>query len=155
LIIANAWHHRSDSLSSVAVLLGVIGARIHPSWHVLDSFAALVVSFFIVKVGLEIIGSTMKEFIDTAPPPDIIEKIMDCTLSVDGVIESHDLRVRTSGGLYQMETHIVVDENLSVKDGHKIAKEVERCLSDEFDDLGRVIIHVDPGIKKQNPPSNS
>ncbi len=148
LIVANAWHHRSDALSSIAVLLGVAGARIRPSWHILDSFAALIVSFFIIKVGLEIIGRTLREFIDAAPPPGILESIRQCTLSIEGVLDTHDLRVRTSGGLYQIETHIVVDGSLTVRESHKIAKEVEKCLGEELDDFASVIIHVDPSGKE-------
>lgn len=144
LIIANAWHHRTDALSSVAVLLGVAGAQIKPSWHVLDSFAALIVSFFIVKVGLEILGNTMKEFIDAAPDPLVLDKIRHCTLGVDGVLDIHDLRVRTSGGLFQMEVHIVVDGHITVIEGHRIAKEVETCLREEIEDFDRVIVHMDP-----------
>jgi len=144
LIVANAWHHRSDSLSSVAVLMGVTGALIKPSWHILDSFAALVVSFFIMKAGIETLGKSLREFTDTAPPPEIMDKILQCTRSVEGVLDTHDLRVRTSGGLYQMETHIVVDGNLTVAEGHRIANAVEKCLVDEVEDLDRVIVHVDP-----------
>ncbi|OPX36405.1 MAG: hypothetical protein B1H12_07095 [Desulfobacteraceae bacterium 4484_190.2] len=144
LIIANAWHHRSDALSSVAVLLGVTGTLINPSWHVLDSFAALLVSFFIIKVGLEILRNSLREFTDTAPPPEVLNKISDCTRSVKGVCDMHDLRVRISGGLYQMETHIVVDGQLTVVEGHKIAKAVESCLAEGIENLDRVIVHVDP-----------
>jgi cation diffusion facilitator family transporter len=151
LIVANAWHHRSDALSSVAVFLGVTGALINPSWHILDAFAALLVSFFIVKVGLEILGKSLREFTDTAPPPEIMKKISQCTRSVDGVLNTHDLRVRTSGGLYQMETHIVVDGQLTVMEGHRIAKAVESCLIEEVEDLDRVIVHVDPAIEYENP----
>ncbi|MBN1624976.1 MAG: cation transporter [Deltaproteobacteria bacterium] len=144
LIVANAWHHRSDAISSLAALLGVAGARINPSWHILDSFAALLVSFFIVKVGLDILKNALREFTDTAPPPEILDKMRGCALSVDGVIDIHDLRVRTSGGLYQMEAHIVVDGQLTVIEGHKIAKAVENCLYSELDDFDRVIVHMDP-----------
>ena len=154
LIIANAWHHRSDALSSVAVLLGVTGTLINPSWHVLDSFAALLVSFFIVKVGLEILRNSLREFTDTSPPPEILNKIRHCTKSVGGVLDIHDLRVRTSGGLYQMETHIVVDGQLTVVEGHRIAKEVESCLAEEIEDLDRVIVHVDPAIEEKVPESS-
>ena len=154
LIIANAWHHRSDALSSIAVLLGVAGALIHPAWHILDSFAALIVSFFILKVGLEIVGKTMREFIDAAPSQSVLDSIKDCTLDVEGVLETHDLRVRTSGGLYQMEVHIVVDGNLKVIEGHKIAKDVEKCLREKFDEFERVIIHVDPSGEVSNVSSN-
>jgi len=144
LIVANAWHHRSDSLSSVAVLIGVGGALIHPSWHVLDSYAALLVSFFIVKVGLDIMKDSLGELIDTAPPSDILGTISGCARGVPGVLDVHDLRVRSSGGLYQVEAHIVVDVNLTVLQGHGIAKEVERCLLEQVAHLDRVIVHVDP-----------
>jgi len=150
-IVANAWHQRSDALSSVAVLLGVAGARIKPSWHILDSLAALLVSFFIVKVGLEILWNTFREFTDTAPQPETLNKITDCIRTVEGVIDMHDLRVRTSGGLYQMETHIVVDGQLTVAEGHRIAKAVEICLAEEIADVARVIVHVDPAMKEKEP----
>jgi cation diffusion facilitator family transporter len=144
LIVANAWHQRSDALSSVAVLLGVTGARINPSWHILDSYAALVVSFFIIKVGLGILQGTLRELTDTAPPSEILSEIRKYTLGVTGVIDMHDLRARTLGGLHQMEVHIVVDGRLPVIEGHRIAKEVESRLREEISDLDRVIVHVDP-----------
>jgi len=144
LIVANAWHHRSDALSSVAVLLGVAGTFINPAWHILDAFAALIVSFFIIKVGFDILRKTLREFTDTAPRPEIIEKLMQLSRAVDGVMDAHDLRVRTSGGFYQAEIHIVVDGQLTVVEGHRIAKTVEHCLAAEMDELDRVIVHVDP-----------
>jgi len=149
LIVANAWHHRSDVLSSVAVFIGVAGTQINPSWHILDSFAALLVSFFIVKVGLEILRDALREFTDTAPQPEIIGKIQQCALSVNGVLDTHDLRVRTSGGLFQMEIHIVVDGQLTVLEGHKISKAVEGCLSEDVGNFSSITIHVDPEIENR------
>jgi len=147
LIMANAWHHRSDAFSSVAVFIGVGGTLIEPSWHILDAYAALLVSFFVVKVGLEILKDALREFTDTAPQPEVIAKIKECALSVNGVEGMHDLRVRTSGGHYQMEIHIVVDGRLTVSEGHKIAKEVEGCLVDDVGNFNRITIHVDPEIE--------
>ena len=144
LIVANAWHHRSDALSSVAVLLGVIGTRINPAWHMLDSFAAGLVSFFIVRVGLRILGNSLREFTDTAPKVDTLDSIRNCARNVEGVLDIHDLRVRTAGGLYQMEIHITVDGHIPVVDGHRVAKEVERCLSHDIEGIDRIIVHVDP-----------
>ena len=135
----------------MAVFAGVTGTLINPSWHILDSFAALLVSFFIVKVGLEILRDSLREFTDTAPPPEILRKIIHCTRNVEGVLDTHDLRVRTSGGLYQMETHIVVDGQLSVAEGHRIAKAVESCLAEEVEDIDQIIVHVDPGIVEKKP----
>lgn len=143
-LVANAWHHRSDALSSVAVLLGLAGAQIRQDWHILDSYAALVVSFLILKVGVEVVWSSLLEFTDTAPKEDVLSRIQTCALKVEGVLGLHDLKVRTSSGLYQMEIHVVVDGDLSVRAGHNIAKAVESCLMDEFEDLGQIIVHVDP-----------
>ncbi|MEJ2723261.1 MAG: cation diffusion facilitator family transporter [Deltaproteobacteria bacterium] len=141
---ANAWHHRSDAFSSVAVLLGVGGAQINPDWHILDAYAALVVSLFIFKVGLGVLVSSVREFTDTAPTPDIMDRVRSCAGTVPGVIETHDIRVRMSGGYYQMELHAVVDGALTVAEGHQIAKKIEACLREEFDQSSQVIIHVDP-----------
>jgi len=148
VVVANAWHHRSDALSSVAVLLGVIGAQIRDEWHILDAFAALVVSFFILKISIEILWDTVREFTDTAPGSKVLDKITHATLSIDGVIGIHDLKVRTSGGLYQMELHIVVNGGLTVAEGHRIAKAVEHRLSEEIEEFGQIIIHVDPLMQK-------
>jgi cation diffusion facilitator family transporter len=148
LIVANAWHHRSDALSSVAVLVGVAGTQIQPKWYFLDAFAALLVSFFIVKVGLEILKSALHEFIDAAPKPEVIDQIMKCALTVNGVHTAHDLKIRTSGGRYQMEIHIVVDGRLTVLEGHKLAKAVENCLIEDVGNFERIIVHVDPEMEK-------
>jgi len=150
LIVANAWHHRSDALSSVAVFAGVACARIKPAWHVADAFAALLVSFFIIKVGLDILGNTFHELSDAAPNPKNLEKIKQCALNAGGVINAHDLRVRTSGGRYQIEIHIVVDALWTVAQGHRVAKAVEKCLIDDFDEIDKVIVHVDPSEDNGN-----
>ena len=151
LIIANAWHHRSDALSSVAVLVGVAGAILHPAWHILDAYATLLVSFLILKVGVDIIKTSVKEITDTAPAPDVTEKIRECSLAVEGVAGTHDLRVRTLGGRFQVEIHIEVDGMLTVTQGHHIAKEVENCLLEEISDIENIIIHVDPAGKIISP----
>jgi len=107
----------------------------------------LLVSFFIIKVGLDILKKTLREFTDAAPRPEIIEKLMQLSRAVEGVMDAHDLRVRTSGGFYQAEIHIVVDGQLTVVEGHRIAKTVEHCLAKEMDELDRVIVHVDPVVE--------
>jgi cation diffusion facilitator family transporter len=144
LIEVNAWHHRSDALSSVAVFLGVLGATIHPGWRILDAYAALLVSFFVVKVGLDALRDSLREFTDTAPAPEVVDQIRRCISATDGVMDVHDIRVRTAGGRYQMEAHVEVRDRLTVGEGHRIAKSVESCLLEEIGDMDRVIIHVDP-----------
>ncbi len=144
VIMANAWHQRSDALSSVAVFIGVAGARLNPDWHILDAYAALIVSLLVLKVGAEVLWRSLQELTDTAPPPEVLDKMGRCISGVDGVLGHHDLKVRTSGGQYQMEAHIVVNGSLTVIEGHGIAKAVEFCLNEEIEDLSQVIIHVDP-----------
>ncbi|MBW1912910.1 MAG: cation transporter, partial [Deltaproteobacteria bacterium] len=94
-----------------------------------------------------ILGSSLLEFTDTAPRPEVLDMIRQCTLKVEGVLDIHDLRVRTSGGLYQVETHISVDGQLTVVQAHSIASAVEDCLAKEVEDLDRIIVHVDPATK--------
>lgn len=143
-IMANAWHHRSDALSSLAVLAGVTAARIQPHWHILDSYAALLVSFFIVKVGIQTLRDALVELADTAPSPAVLEEIERCIRAVPDVENHHDLRVRTTGGLLHIEVHIVIDGALSVIQGHRIAKQVEAMLNANIKDLSLVIVHMDP-----------
>ncbi len=149
VIVANAWHHRSDALSSVAVFIGVGGAQIKPAWHILDAYAALVVSLLVLKVGIEVLWHSIQELTDTAPPSEVLDKMGECIKGVEGVLGHHDLKVRSSGGRFQMEAHIVVEGSLTVIEGHRIAKEVEFCLIEEIEDLNQVIIHVDPDRRKK------
>jgi cation diffusion facilitator family transporter len=144
VVVANAWHHRSDALSSVAVLIGVVAAQINPEWHILDSYAALVVALLIAGVGARILWRAVKEVTDTAPPKNVIENMRACARGVPGVIDEHDLKVRSLGGIYHLHIHITVKGDLNVREGHAIAKEVERCLLSDIKNVGEVIVHVDP-----------
>ncbi|MCF8033097.1 MAG: cation diffusion facilitator family transporter [Desulfarculaceae bacterium] len=143
-VVANAWHHRSDALSSIAVLVGVAGTLINPAWHSLDSWAALVVAALVAKAGVQILWGTIQEMIDTSPRQEVVGNIRACALGVPGVMEVHDLKVRSVGGRYQMQLHIVVDSRLSVVQGHDIAKEVEHCVLGDVKEAVEVVVHVDP-----------
>ncbi|MFQ5499938.1 MAG: cation diffusion facilitator family transporter [Candidatus Zixiibacteriota bacterium] len=143
-LIGNAWHHRSDALSSVAVLVGVVAARIDPAWQMADSYAALVVTFFVGKVGFSLIWSALRELSDAAPDREVLEQIAETASEVDGVLDVHDMRARYSGSTIFVEMHIVVDGDQSVRAGHDIARRVKRGLLDSFVSITHVIIHVDP-----------
>ena len=146
-VVANAWHHRSDALSSVAVLIGVAVALIHPAWHSLDSWAALVVAVLVAKVGAQVFWGALKEMTDTSPGNEVVLSIKACALGVPGVRQVHDLKVRSMGGRLQMQLHVVVDPAISVVQGHAIAKEVEGCVLDQFSDASEVMVHVDPDAR--------
>ncbi|MCK4371795.1 MAG: cation transporter, partial [candidate division Zixibacteria bacterium] len=95
-VIANAWHHRSDALSSIAVLVGVTAAYLSPAWAMADAYAALVVTFFVVKIGAGLIWSAAEEVIDTAPDQAAMDQVKETALRVPGVQQTHDIRARLS-----------------------------------------------------------
>jgi cation diffusion facilitator family transporter len=149
-VIANAWHHRTDAFSSIAVLIGVGATYINRAWHLADSIAALVVIFFVLRVGGKLVWSAFKELADTAPDRALLAKITEAAYRIEGVRQVHDLRARHSGSQIFVEIHIVVDPDLTVREGHAIAKQVKRTLLEDFRDVTRVITHVDPELKLED-----
>ena len=143
-VIANAWHHRTDALSSVAVLIGVGGAYLNPSWVLADVLAAMFVTFFVIKVGGQMLWQGVREIIDTAPNQEIIDQIHDAAYGIKGARQIHDIRARYSGGQILVEMHIEVNPNISVFEGHEIAAAVKYSILEKVEDVARVIIHVDP-----------
>jgi cation diffusion facilitator family transporter len=146
-LIGNAWHHRTDAMSSIAVLVGILAAFINPKWGLGDIFAALFVTYFIFKVGGRLLWSGLKEIIDTAPDKEVINQIYQFASTSPGVREIHDIRARYFGGQILVELHVVVDPTLSVFEGHEIAAAVKYTVMNCVDDVARVIIHIDPDIK--------
>ena len=149
-VIANAWHHRTDALSSVAVLIGVGATYVNENWHLADSIAALAVIYFVVKVGGRLTWSALKELADTAPDRDVLASLSTHAAAIEGVRQVHDLRARHSGSQIFVEIHIVVDPDLTVRAGHEIAKTVKASLLREFADVTRVIVHVDCELKPED-----
>ncbi|MCK4856646.1 MAG: cation transporter, partial [candidate division Zixibacteria bacterium] len=152
ILVANAWHHRTDAFSSVAVLIGVLATYVNPAWYWADSLAALVVSVFIVKVAVSLIWRAFREVIDTAPDANIVDHLTRCASSVAGVRGVHDIKARYFGPHIFVEVHVVVDPTLTVKEGHAIAKQVEACLIADVGDVSRVITHVDPDTDDNQEP---
>lgn len=147
-MVGNAWHHRTDALSSVAVLIGCGAVYINPDWHIADALAAIVVAGFIGKVGVRLIWETFKEVVDTAPDPEVVRQVMEQASDVNGVRQVHDIRARCAGQQVFLEIHVVVDPNVTVRDGHAIAKQVEHRLIRAIPEVTRVITHVDPDPKE-------
>ena len=126
VVIANAWHHRSDALSSVAVFIGIGAALFDPELRILDPIVTLVVALFILRVAWQVIWGSFKEFTDAAPPAEITERLYRMVREVPGVVDAHALKVRSAGGLYLVQVHVDVDGTLSVTEGHEIADTVGR-----------------------------
>lgn len=143
-LLGNAWHHRSDALSSVAVLIGVGAARINPDWAIADTLAALVVTYFVLRVGGKLVLAGAKEVVDTAPDRDILKQLEALATDVEGVEQAHDLKARYSGSDILVEIHIVVDPDITVRQGHRIADNARLKLLEAIPEVSRVLVHVDP-----------
>lgn len=142
MLHANAWHSRSDAISSIIVVIGVGGAMIgFPS---LDAVGAIAVALMIAKIGWDLLWKSLQELIDTALEPQEVEKIREMILQVDGVRACHMLRTRYSGSDSLVDVHILVDPSLSVSEGHQIGERVRARLIDEVEHVADVTVHIDP-----------
>ena len=142
LLAANAWHHRSDAISSIVVFIGVGGSLL--GFPYLDAFAALAVAVMIVKIGWDQTWSAVRELIDTGLEPQKIKAIKRVIKQVEGVKSMHMLRSRRMAGTSLIDVHIEVDSHLSVSEGHHIGYYVRMRLMEEHESIGDVMIHIDP-----------
>jgi cation diffusion facilitator family transporter len=144
-VIANAWHHRSDALSSVPPALAVAAALIDPDWAFLDQVGASVVSLFIFHAAYKIGRPAFDKLIDRGAPERELQKIRTIAKSVVGVEDVHAVRTRYVGSLnLAVDLHVMVAPDLSVYDGHEIAKAVRSRLMSEGPDVFDVIVHIEP-----------
>lgn len=141
LLIANAWHSRSDSLSSIVVVIGIIGTMLGVLW--LDTAAAILVAAMIGKMGFSLAWSNAKQLVDTALPENEVTEFKNCALQVDGVKDIHSLRTRKSGSMVFVDIHIQVDARASVSEGHQIGQWVTLRLLQDFPSIEDVTFHID------------
>jgi cation diffusion facilitator family transporter len=151
LIIANAWHHRSDAASSIVVFVGLIGSL--AGYIYLDAVAAIVVGCLIIKMGWSYGWNSVKELVDTAVEPHMLTTIEQVILHVDGVHKIHQLRTRMMGPDIFIDVHIQVSPTISVSEGHFIAQHVHQALIDKFEHVKDVTVHVDPEDDETCNPS--
>ncbi|MGR9052587.1 MAG: cation diffusion facilitator family transporter [Gammaproteobacteria bacterium] len=142
LLLANAWHHRSDAISSIVVIVGIGGVML--GYAFADAFAAVIVALMVAKIGLTLVGQSIKELVDTSLPENFVNEIRRSIKTTPGVRGIHLLRTRQMGEDAYIDTHIVVDSRISVSEGHVIGDKVRYKLISEFDDVVDVLVHVDP-----------
>ncbi len=140
-LVANAWHHRSDAISSIAALVGIGGAM--AGYPIMDPIAAIIVSVMIVKVGYNIAFKGLSDLMDTALSEEETHRIETMINEMPGVIQTHNLRTRQIGGEVLMDVHILVDPEASVTEGHQIAENVRRELIRAMDNVQDILVHVD------------
>ena len=142
---ANAWHHRSDALSSIGTAIGIGGAIIGGErWAVLDPIASIVVGAFIVKVAVDLLRKGVGELMEQSLPEEVENEIMDIVRAVPDVLEPHELCTRRIGNHYAIEMHILMDGDLPLKEAHDKASEIERRLKKRYGEETHVAIHVEP-----------
>lgn len=142
MLRANAWHSRTDAISSVVVVIGVIGVML--GFAYLDAIAAVVVALMIAKIGWDLAWKSIQELIDTSLDESEVEEIRASILDVAGVRALHMLRTRRSGSDALVDVHILVDPSLSVSEGHQIGEAVRKRLIERLDDVSDVTVHIDP-----------
>lgn len=147
-VIANAWHHRSDSFSSIAVLTGLLIAYFYPDLHMIDSYMGIAVSFIIVKIGVDVIFKSTKRIIDTAPPIEIQKKVFKLLKANKEVLDYHNVRMRYIGNEICIEMHIMVNSGYSIKKAHDISDKIEKEITRKLVDIYDVTIHIEPYITK-------
>ena len=144
-LVANAWHHRSDAYSSIGTMLGIGGAIFAGAkWRILDPLAAVVVSFFIAKVAVNILKSSLDELLEHSLSASIENEIKSIILSVDGVSSPHHLRTRRIGYNYAIDVHIRMDGDMTLTEAHQKTSVVERLLKEHFGQGTYVSIHTEP-----------
>lgn len=142
LLKANAWHSRSDALSSVAVLIGLLAARQGYPW--MDAVAAIVVALLIARIGWELCADALRELVDTAVSKSRRSQLRDCIMETEGIHGITSLRSRLSGGQIILEVHLLVNPRITVSEGHQLGETARRKLIGRFSDIGEVIVHIDP-----------
>lgn len=142
---ANAWHHRSDALSSVGTALGIGGAIfLGQRWTVLDPLASLVVGAFIVKVSVHLLRDGIGDLMEQSLPDEVEKEILQLVASVPDVEEPHDLRTRRIGNHYAIELHILVDGDITLREAHDKASAVEDLLKSHYGQDTHVAVRVEP-----------
>ena len=144
-VIANAWHHRSDALSSVGTAVGIGGAiLLGDNWRVLDPVAAVVVSIFIVKVAWEMVVPCANELMEQSLPEQTEREIEEILLSFPGVTEPHNLRTRRVGNNCAIDVHVRMDGNLTLHQSHETTRAMEQRLRELLGEGTFINIHVEP-----------
>lgn len=144
-VVANAWHHRSDALSSIGTALGIGGAIfLGEKWRILDPIAAVVVSVFIIGIAIKLFIHSLNELLEKSLPDEVENEIVAIAESFDMVENVHDLRTRGIGNNIAIEMHVLMDGNLTLKETHDTTESIEERLREKFGAKTHIAIHVEP-----------
>ena len=149
LIMANAWHHRSDSISSFAVALTLLAVWLGgPEWRVLDEVVSVVLGSYLAVEAGKIIWKSSADLLDAAPRKEIIDDLREHILTIPGAEAYHDFRVRKTGDYYEVDLHLQIQPDLTIQQGHDIASEVRDSLKAAHSEVFRVMVHIEPATSE-------
>ena len=141
-LMADAWHHRSDALSSIGSFAGILGARL--GFPVLDPLASVVICVFIEKAAIDIFRDAVDKMIDKACPEETVEKMREVIMSTEGVIGIDEMKTRLFGSRIYVEVEILMDSSKTLVEAHNTAETVHDSIENEFPDVKHCMVHVNP-----------
>jgi len=143
-VILNAWHHRSDAISSIFVLFSLILSIFSDKLAIMDKIGSILIGGMILQLSVNTLISNFNKLSDQAAPPEFVENLRQNILSFDMVLDTHAIRTRYLGNYLSVDFHILVNPNISVAEGHRIAGKVKRNIMKNFPDIIDIIIHIEP-----------
>jgi cation diffusion facilitator family transporter len=151
LILANAWHHRTDSVSSLVAAAG-IGAAIWlgPEWAFLDALAGILLAAWLGVEGVRLLRSAVDDLMDAAPGQALVDDLREHILPVEGAVAYHDFRARRVGDRVEVDFHLLVPPELNVEEAHGVARRVKRDMLARHPEVLSVLIHVEPALPEHH-----
>ena len=149
-VVTNAWHHRSDALSSVGSAVGIaLASLLGGKWAIMDSVVACAISIFIIRIGVKMALPALRELTEASLPEETENEIRDVILSVDGVLDVHAMKTRKTGPDIIIESHIVVDPEMTVFQAHLLTEYAEDRLRERFGQKTQISLHVEPSVESK------
>lgn len=139
---ADAWHHRSDALSSIGSFIGILGSRL--GFKIFDPLASVIISLCIIKVSIDIFKDAIDKMVDKSCDKEVIDKVISVIEKNESVKNIDDIKTRQFGNKAYVDVEISVDENLLLKDAHKVAEEIHNSVENEIDIVKHCMVHVNP-----------
>lgn len=149
-LMADAWHHRSDALSSIGALIGILGARL--GYPVSDAVASVVICLFIEKAAFDIFRDAMDKMVDKSCPNEVVEQMKAVVRSEEGVIDIDDIKTRLFGDKIYVDVEFSADGGKSLEESHDIAEHVHEAIEREFPMVKHCMVHVNPYHEEETPP---
>ncbi|MGM0607833.1 MAG: cation diffusion facilitator family transporter [Candidatus Muiribacteriota bacterium] len=143
-VIANAWHHRSDSFSSIPVIISIGCAIYLPDWIFMDRIGAVIVGVILIKTAIKFIYKSINILMDRAAPDEVLSALNKLCQNEGRILEFHKIRTRYIGNTISLDMHIELDANLSLKKAHDISSEVKKEIIRQIPEISDVIIHIEP-----------